>query len=105
MAITMKRGDTANPLKLRLSAPGGANLVDATVVLNMKNASGVVVINRKPVVIENALTCDVRYDFEVEDVAVAGPHQIEVEVTFGNGKVSTFPSKGFIHLEIEKDIA
>jgi hypothetical protein len=47
----------------------------------------------------------VSYAFLPGDVNIAGRFSVEVEVTFADGKVATFPSDGYEALEILDDLA
>jgi hypothetical protein len=73
--------------------------------MNMRNAAGDVVISRGAVTIVDANLMQVKYVWQSGQTGVAGLYHIEFEALLANGKIYTFPSKGFVHLEIEGDIA
>ena len=108
----IKQNDTSPSLEAQLltSTREIVSLVGATVVFNMKTASGTVVINRAEAEIVDASSGIVRYDWFASDTARAGEYLAEFEVTFADGKIETFPqsdkaASNFIAIVIPSDAA
>ena len=99
----MKRNDTSPFLRATLASAN--SLVGATVVFNMQDQSGTVIVNRASAVILDATAKVIEYRWSAGDTATAGQFTGEFEVTYTDGKVETFPNEGFIPITIERDIA
>lgn len=110
----MKRGDTARPF-LFLLKPDGENAMTmtdvfgCTVLFVMKRGSTVLerageFVNGS--VYDTAYTdkAVARYYPVAEDSASIGEIKVEVEMTTTEGKKITFPSRGYISLNIEPDL-
>jgi len=46
----------------------------------------------------------VKYSWSATDTDTAGTYESEVQVTFANGKIRTFPSDGYFLVEITDDV-
>lgn len=108
----IKRNDTAPVLEARLlgKTQQPVGIAGATVVFNMRNANGGVVINRAAVVVVDDDAGIVRYPWIAADTARSGTYQAEFEVTFADGKVETFPKSesaalNFITVIVSEDVA
>lgn len=100
----IKRGDRSPSIKYQL--PATMVLTGATVVFNMMNAAGVLIVNRAAAVIEDLPNRIVRYDWAIGDTARAGDHHCEFEITYAGGKPETSPNdKVGIYIKIIQDIA
>ena len=91
---------------LQLTNPDGQppDLAGATGVFSMMRADGSVVITRRPVALDNAAKTATHH-WLPGDTLVAGRHLAEVEVTFVDGSVMTYPNDGHLTLVITADIA
>jgi len=47
----------------------------------------------------------VRYDWVSDDTDTSGPYWCEVEVSFLNGAVETFPNNSYERIDIKDDLA
>lgn len=101
----LKRGDTSPSLLYALT-PTDVVLTGATVVFNMKDSAGTVVVNQAAAIVVTATgTPTVRYDWVSGDVDTAGEFLGEFEVTYSGGAKETFPNYGNIPIQIAEDIA
>lgn len=104
----IKRNDRDPSIAYELT-PRSLDLTGATVVFNMKDASGSVKVNRGAGSVVTATgTPTVKYDWAAGDTDTAGTFYGEFEVTFASGAPGSFPNGGpdpFIEIEISEDIA
>lgn len=56
-------------------------------------------------VVSPATSGIVQYAWSGSDTATAGMYSAEFEITFGDGKIETFPNSDYIRVEILDDIA
>jgi hypothetical protein len=108
----IKRNDTSPVMDARLltEQKNAVGLEGATVVFNMRNSTGPVVIDRAAVTVLEAESGLVRYEWLTNDTASTGVFQGEFEVTFADGKVETFPKSdkanaNFIEIVVVDDVA
>jgi hypothetical protein len=100
----MKRGDTWPYLKLVLSDQSGPiNLSTATQV-RLLLKSRTVVITTGPVTISNAVAGEITYQWEADDLLIAGDYDGEAEITWASGKVQTVPNDGYFTLHVVQDL-
>lgn len=103
----IKTGDTAPALEYELH-PRTVDLTGASVVFNLKDREGNVVVSRGTGQVLTATTRPkVGYPWQAGDTAGAGAGRFygEFEVTFADGSVGTFPGDDFIDVRITDDIA
>jgi hypothetical protein len=98
----IKRRDTSPALLYRIS-PAPSSLAGASIIFNLKNASGTVVINRAAA--DNTDSDILRYQWQAGDTDTVGQFQGEFEITYADGTVGTWPNRGFIPVVIYDDIA
>lgn len=84
MMLSWTTGDTAPDL----SGVVNANLTGATVVVHVKLPDGTVLV--KAATVTDAAGGAWSMDWAPGELALAGTHAPEVQVTFSNGKVQTF---------------
>ena len=104
--MVIKRGDTHPPFKATLSdAAGAANLTGATVklILKTKGATPTIVVNAA-CVITDALQGKVQYNWIAADTAAVNSLDGECEVTWADGKITTFPNEGYFAVDIVADL-
>jgi hypothetical protein len=108
----IKRNDTAPVMEAQLLGENQepVGIVGATVVFNMRNSTGGVVISRAAVVVVDDEVGIVKYSWVAADTARSGTYQAEFEVTFADGKVETFPKSesptlNFITVIVSEDVA
>lgn len=97
----IKRGDTSPGMVYTLSP--AVNLTGASVVFNMRQRNGALVINRAAATIED-VNGVVGFTFSAAQTATAGFFDAEFEVTYADNSVETFPNYGFIAVRISDDI-
>ena len=100
--IRFKRGDTRYALKATLKRNGTpADLTGCTVRFFMSN--GCITINR-PVDILDPVNGLVWVIFDQGDTDAVGTYRAEFEVTHADGRKETFPSSGYLSLQIVPDL-
>lgn len=104
-AFTMKPGDRKFAIKYQLSDyAAGSDLLDgATVRFQMMSAAGVTVIDAAGVVLD--VDGIVAYEFADGDTDdLLGIYRAEFKITWGDGLVQHYPSRGFIPVAISSDV-
>lgn len=105
--FVIKRGDTLPYITATLlEGVADVDLTGATVNFVMKRAAtgcAPAIVLRKPVLVLNALTGSVRYEWAAGDTAAAGQYRGEFEISIG-GRVVTHPTTGFIPITIVADL-
>ena len=107
--IYRKRGDTGPALRAQLL---DGNDIEDAVPVDLTGASSAKLVMRKPdtsvlegsMVIEAGTSGWVSYTWGASDLALVGQHAIEVEVTWANGTVQTFPAAGHDLLVVGHDL-
>lgn len=104
----LKKGDTAPPFEatLRDGAGNPVDLAGATARFLMRLSRpprGVVVV--APATITDAAGGRVRYAWVAADTARAGVFDAEVEITFSDTTIESFPASGFHRVVISDDVA
>jgi BppU N-terminal domain len=104
MLFQLKRTDDKQSLPYIIQNEDGTipSLEGAKVqfIMGKKNR---IVIN-KPAIISSALDGQVQYDFESEDTIIAGNYMAEFVVEFPTGERQTFPTRGYINVNIEANL-
>jgi len=107
MAFTIKQFDTSPTIGMNLQAADGSpvNITDAREVrFHMRErAERTLVIDARAAVID-ATQGIVKYDWRSADTAVVGRYEAEVEVTYTDGSIETFPNGGYELITIVDDI-
>jgi hypothetical protein len=103
--FTLKRYDRLPSIQASLTYPGATavDLTGATVKFIMKLPAGAVKVNAVAVVVTPASGI-VRYDWLAIDTDVAGTYDAEWEVTFTGGKKQTFPTDGYLSVNVVADL-
>lgn len=107
---TYKRNDTGPPITIAcLDGNTPQNLTTATsakFIMGTINAQGVATVK-----VQGAMTFDadrttgrVTYDWGVNDLNATGEYKAEVEITWANGDVQTFPSEGYLTIAVVADV-
>lgn len=105
-AHTRKRGDTNKPVTIALSVTSGSLDVSAgvtSITLNVRPASGGTT-ESYAMTASSALV--VTYAPLLTDtfVATADTYLVEVQVTFSNGRIQTFPEMGTLTIKTTEDL-
>ena len=103
----IKENDTASFLTRDLKDAFGApvNVTGASVVFSMRvKPAGTLKVTRQTCAIVAAGTGRVRYEWVAADTDVADEYEGEFQVTYGNGKIQTFPNDGHIPVVVTDDI-
>ena len=109
MAFVIRQHDRLPILAATLTDATGAavDLTTATAVrfhLKTQNGNGATPINQAAAVV-NASAGQVSYSWASGDTDVAGAYNAEFEVTWADGRLSTFPNLGYIAVVVTKDLA
>lgn len=100
--VTIKRGDDSRTLVDQLTLGGTEiDLTGATVYLIWRQGG---TVTRKAATITNASEGRVSYALLTADVATAGKVELEWEIEYGDGKLLTVPSEGYLELNIVADL-
>ena len=98
--MSIKQHDTAGPLTITCTDNGAVvNLTTATTVKVI--ATGAATFTRT---VTGSSAGVVVMPWQTADVANVGLLQLEVEVTWGDGTIQTFPSDGFLRVNIVRDL-
>lgn len=103
MTITIKRNDTRDAIKATLSNESGPVDLTAATVRFLMSKRGTVKVDRQAE-LQDAPNGVVWMTFETGDTDETGLFQAEFEVTFTDGRIETFPSDGFILVNIINDL-
>lgn len=105
----IKRGDTGPKFRATLRDANGdaINLAGATAAFYMRDIGGqrLVKVNGGAMTILDAAAGRVEYPWAAGDTDTAGLFDAEVQVTFGDGEVQTFPNDGPHRVEVIEDIS
>jgi len=105
MTFTIKTGDTSPALRVALKYDDckAVNTTDATVTFRMREYGGTVpVIDSAGVIV--TIGGVVEYRWAEGDTDASGSYEAEFEVTYADGTVETFPSSGYIPVEVTEAI-
>ena len=108
MTFFIKQNDTNPALKATLKDGDGTviNLTDASVRFHMRKIDSTTsVVDAAASVVSPATSGIVQYAWSGSDTASAGMYSAEFEITYGDGKIETFPNSDYIRVEILDDLA
>jgi len=108
----IKQGDTLEQFVTILTYADGTpitrDLTGASIRIHVATFSGSVLVSAACSLISNT-TKEIGYQWVVGDTAVAStdaqPHQLEIEVTYADGNVETFPNTKNIKLHVFPQVA
>lgn len=104
-----KQNDTSPALEVILRDGFGSpvNMTGATVLLHTRlRPAGAVKINGGVMgAVGSAVNGRQKYNPTASDTDTAGIYEAEIQATFSNGKIRTFPSEGYFTIEVVDDIA
>lgn len=103
----IKENDTVPSIRATLQNGSGnsVDLINATVRFHMRAIGSTTAIVDASAAIINDAGGIVQYNWDAADTAEVGSFQAEFEVTYPDGTIETFPSSGYIRVEITDDIA
>jgi len=107
MAFYIKRGDTSPSILMKCEDGQGnaVDISDASARFHMSRLGSSVAKVDAPASIIDAANGLVRYDWVSDDTDTSGPYWCEVEVSFLNGDVETFPNNSYERIDIKDDLA
>jgi len=105
-SMSIKRNDTAPPFTATCTDAAGdpVDVSNATIRFHMRDTSGTVKVDAAADIVSGP-DGTVRYDWAVGDTDTAGFFYGEVEVTFADDTVRTFPTTNNATVRIVGDIA
>jgi len=106
MAFRIKTNDTGPVLSVTMTDANGnpVGLEGASARFHMKAFGADSLKIDAPATIGAAGDGTVRYDWVVGDTDTAGTYYGEVEVTYGDATVETFPNNGYFTIIIKEDL-
>jgi hypothetical protein len=99
----IKRGDTSPAIRFAL-LPTTVNLTGATVRFQMRKRNGATIIDATAFVVTAIGSPTVEYRWQTGNTSTEGVYEAEFRVTYSDGKIETFPNKGFIEVQINEDV-
>lgn len=102
----IKRGDTAPAFRARcLDGSAPVDLTSASQVRLLVKRSGSVAVSSVMTVEDQATNPGwVHHTWQVGETSAAGNFRGEVEVTWGDGTVQTFPAEGYAPIRVTDDL-
>lgn len=105
MTFKIKQHDTKTALKAVLENESGTvDLTGATVRFLMSDYSQAETLIDSTADIQSAANGEVWYAFSYGETEQSGIFKAEFEATFPDGRVETFPTEGYILIEILRDL-
>jgi len=105
--FTMKVGDTSPDFELQCQDDAGdpVSLSGASAQFHMEDPDETEVLNTAASITDEA-NGEVRYVWEAGDTDLsAGVYDCEIQITYSDSKVETFPNTGDISIEFVEEIA
>jgi hypothetical protein len=78
-------------------------LDNSTVIFKMANSKGELLVNREAQ-IEDSFSGKILFYFLPEEINESGNMEAEIEVTYSDGLIETFPQDGKIPIHVESDL-
>lgn len=108
MAFTIKQFDTSPSIGMNLQTADGTavditNALEVRFHMRTRGETPTVVIDARAQVVD-AVEGQVKYDWLRSDTAEPGRYEAEVEVTYTDGSVETFPNGGYETITIIDDV-
>lgn len=102
----IKQNDTSPAIQAALKTPAKlpVNLIGASVIFNMKDETGRVLVSNTAIVVDDEAGI-VRYDWNTGDTSIDGPCYGEFQVTYEDDSIETFPNDGYIKIKVTPEIA
>lgn len=104
----MKAGDTGSPLVVQILNKSDYEPVDLTGasvdfrMFKINDDDTVTTLVDASATVETPETeGTITYNWAAGDTDIAGNHKAQFEITFSGGRVETFPSSGYIEINIE----
>lgn len=93
----IKENDTAPTIQATLKNPDGSavDLAGASVDIRIAKARGGANVQNGSANVQDAQGGVVNYTLTSNDTDDTGRYRVEFEVTYGDGKVETYPNKGY----------
>jgi len=106
MAFRIKTNDTSPKLAVTLQDANSVpvNISGATVRFHMKAFGATSLKTDAPMTITNATGGIVQYSWVAADTNLAGTYYGEVEVTYPDSTIETFPNNGYFTIIVKEDL-
>ncbi len=101
-----KKGDTGPPLDLVLyEGATPADLTTAsTVRLLVKSEAGTLKVNALCTITGAPTGGTVRYAWQAADTDTVGRYRAELQVTYADGTIVTYPKRGYLTIDVVEDL-
>lgn len=106
--FTIKKNDTSPDLQATLTDADGAavNLTGATVRFHMRlPGASSAKVDAAGSIVGTATDGVAKYSWSAGDTDTAGVYEAEFEITYSGGGIETFPSGGYILVNVLEDLA
>jgi len=104
--VYMVKNDTNRPLEATLTWKDGTtvDLTGAAAKFHMRKGSALL-IDKTATILAPPTSGKVQYNWAAGETNVTGVCEAEFEVTFGDGKIATFPAQGFLYIAFREEVA
>nr|BDD47229.1 hypothetical protein 3 [Bacillaceae bacterium] len=104
MGVQLKRNDTKDGIQYRITAPNGEPIDLTGTSIRFLMGKGNTLLTNAPATILDAENGYVIYYLTDTDTLKAGVFHAEFEVTYSDGKIKTYPSNGYINVNIKANL-
>lgn len=106
MTFYLKEANTAAVYSTVVKDEAGSavNVTGATARFHVYSPYGILVVD-EAMTIDDAAAGEVSYAWAADDLTVGLVYRAEIEITYSNSKVQTFPNNGYITIEVERKLA
>lgn len=106
MTFYLKQDNTSSSVQINLldENDDAVDVSGATVRFHVVNAYGAVLVDEAMTIV-TAASGIVRYDWATDDLPQPGILHAEVEVTYADGTIQSFPNNSYFVIEVERKLA
>lgn len=107
MAFSIKQNDTSPSIRANIVDYNGepVNITGGSVRLHMKEVGGDGTLIVKNMSILDAQNGLVQYDWVVGDTADVANYNAEIQVTYADGEIETYPNAGYFSIIVTAELA
>ncbi len=106
MAFSIKQNDTSPTLRANIQDYEGTNIdiTGASVRLHIKEVGGSTLVIKDMTILDQE-TGLVQYDWVTGDTSQAGNFNAELQVTYADGEIETYPNNGYFTITVTAELA